>query len=102
MAERIEEKIERFAPGFKDHRRAKGTMGPANLEPTNPISVGGNINGGLQDFRRLFTRPVVRLTPYSTPARGLYLCSSSTPPGGGVHGMCGYFAARAALASTLR
>ena len=102
MTERIEDQIERFAPGFKDRILAKSTMGPADLERTNANYVGGDINGGLQDFRQLFTRPVVRLTPYSTPARGLYLCSSSTPPGGGVHGMCGYFAARAALASTLR
>ncbi|MDQ4083531.1 MAG: NAD(P)/FAD-dependent oxidoreductase, partial [Actinomycetota bacterium] len=102
MTERIEDQIERFAPGFKDRILAKSTMGPADLERTNANYVGGDINGGLQDFRQLFTRPVVRLTPYSTPARGLYLCSSSTPPGGGVHGMCGYFAARAALATTLR
>jgi phytoene dehydrogenase-like protein len=77
-------------------------MGPTELQRVNANHVGGDINGGLQDFRQLFTRPVARLTPYSTPARGLYLCSSSTPPGGGVHGMCGYFAARAALATVLR
>ena len=77
-------------------------MGPVDLQRINANHIGGDINGGLQDFRQLFTRPVVRLTPYSTPARGLYICSSSTPPGGGVHGMCGFFAARAALATTLR
>jgi phytoene dehydrogenase-like protein len=102
MAERIEKQIERFAPGFRDRILAKSTMGPADLQRINANHVGGDINGGLQDFRQLFTRPVVRLTPYSTPARGLYICSSSTPPGGGVHGMCGFFAARAALATTLR
>jgi phytoene dehydrogenase-like protein len=102
MTERIEAQIERFAPGFKDRILAKSTMSPADFERTNANLVGGDIYGGIQDFRQLFTRPVVRLTPYSTPAKGLYICSSSTPPGGGVHGMCGYFAARAALATTLR
>jgi phytoene dehydrogenase-like protein len=102
MTERIEAQIERFAPGFKERILAKSTMGPADLERINANLVGGDINGGLQDFHQLFTRPVARLTPYSTPAKGLYICSSSTPPGGGVHGMCGYFAARAALATTLR
>jgi phytoene dehydrogenase-like protein len=102
MTERIEAQIERFAPGFRDRILAKSTMGPADLEHINANLVGGDINGGVMDFRQLFTRPVARLTPYSTPAKGLYLCSSSTPPGGGVHGMCGYFAARAALATTLR
>jgi phytoene dehydrogenase-like protein len=101
MTERIEKQIERFAPGFRDRILAKSTMGPADLQRINANHIGGDINGGLQDFRQLFTRPVARLTPYSTPARGLYLCSSSTPPGGGVHGMCGFFAARAALATTL-
>ncbi|MCA1727882.1 MAG: NAD(P)/FAD-dependent oxidoreductase [Actinobacteria bacterium] len=102
MTERIERQIERFAPGFRDRILAKSTMGPADLQRINANHVGGDINGGLQDLRQLFTRPVVRLTPYSTPAKGLYICSSSTPPGGGVHGMCGYFAARAALSTTLR
>jgi phytoene dehydrogenase-like protein len=67
------------------------------MECYNPNYVGGDINGGVQDLRQLFTRPVARLVPYSTPVKGLYICSSSTPPGGGVHGMCGYHAARAAL-----
>ena len=102
MTEPIEKQIERYAPGFCDRILAKSTMGPADLRRINANYVGGDINGGLQDLRQLFTRPVVRLTPYSTPAGGLYLCSSSTPPGGGVHGMCGFFAARAALATTLR
>ena len=102
MTERIEAQIERFAPGFKDRILARSTMGPADLEKINANHVGGDINGGLMDFRQLFTRPAARLTPYSTSAKGLYICSSSTPPGGGVHGMCGYSAARAALATTLR
>ena len=102
MTERIEKQVERYAPGFRDRILAKSTMGPAELQRINANHVGGDINGGLQDLRQLFTRPVVRLTPYSTPAGGIYLCSSSTPPGGGVHGMCGFFAARAALATTLR
>jgi phytoene dehydrogenase-like protein len=63
----------------------------------NPNYIGGDINGGVQDWRQLFTRPVVRRVPYATPLKGLYMCSSSTPPGGGVHGMCGVNAARAAL-----
>ncbi len=102
MTERIEQQIERFAPGFRDRILAKATMGPADLQRTNANHIGGDINGGLLDFRQLFARPAARLTPYSTPVPGLYICSSSTPPGGGVHGMCGYFAARAALATTLR
>jgi phytoene dehydrogenase-like protein len=101
MTERIEEQIERYAPGFRDRILAKSTMSPADLQRINANHVGGDINGGLQDLGQLFTRPVVRLTPYSTPAGGVYICSSSTPPGGGVHGMCGFFAARAALATTL-
>ncbi len=102
MTERIEKQIERFAPGFKDRILARSTMSPADLQRINANHVGGDINGGLMDFRQLFTRPVARLAPYSTPTGGLYLCSSSTPPGGGVHGMCGFFAARAALATALR
>ena len=76
---------------------ARAAAGPADLEASNPNDVGGDINGGIEDLRQLFTRPVARLDPYSTPARGIYLCSASTPPGGGVHGMSGYFAARSAL-----
>jgi phytoene dehydrogenase-like protein len=99
MTDRIEAQIERFAPGFRDRIVARHTMAPPDLERYNANYVGGDINGGLQDLRQLFTRPVARLVPYATPVRGLYLCSSSTPPGGGVHGMCGYWAARAALRS---
>ncbi len=102
MTERIEAQIERFAPGFKARILAKRTMGPTALQRINANHVGGDINGGLMDFRQLLARPAARLTPYSTPDRRIYICSSSTPPGGGVHGMCGYFAARAALATALR
>jgi phytoene dehydrogenase-like protein len=97
MTEMIEAQVERFAPEFKDLVAARSAMGPAEVERRNPNYVGGDINGGLQDLRQLFTRPVARPVPYSTPVEGLYICSSSTPPGGGVHGMCGYWAARAAL-----
>ena len=97
MTERIESQIERFAPGFRDRILARSVMPPQMLEAYNPNYVGGDINGGVQDLRQTFMRPTLRLVPYSTPAKGVYLCSSSTPPGGGVHGMCGYFAARAAL-----
>jgi len=97
MTARIEAQVERFAPGFGDRILARATSSPVELEAYNPNYVGGDINGGLQDLRQLITRPVARRDPYSTPARGLYLCSSSTPPGGGVHGMSGVFAARSAL-----
>jgi phytoene dehydrogenase-like protein len=97
MAQRIEAQIERFAPGFRDRILARSTMSAVDMERYNPNYVGGDINGGIQDLRQVFTRPVPRLVPYSTPVKGLYLCSSSTPPGGGVHGMCGFYAARAAL-----
>ena len=72
-------------------------MGPVEMERYNPNYVGGDINGGAGDLRQLFTRPVARVSPYTTPIAGVFLCSSSTPPGGGVHGMCGYHAAQAAL-----
>ena len=101
MDERIERQIERFAPGFRDRILARSAMGPAELETYNANYVGGDINGGVQDLRQLFTRPVPQLVPYATSLRNVYLCSSSTPPGGGVHGMCGYFAARAALRRSL-
>jgi phytoene dehydrogenase-like protein len=97
MTGAIESQVERFAPGFKDLIAGRSAMGPAEVERRNPNYVGGDINGGVQDLRQLFTRPVARPVPYSTPVEGLYICSSSTPPGGGVHGMCGYWAARAAL-----
>lgn len=97
MSERIEAQIERFAPGFRDRILARSVMSPAVLESHNANYIGGDINGGLPDLRQMFTRPVVRIPPYTTPDKQIYICSSSTPPGGGVHGICGYHAARAAL-----
>ena len=97
MTDRLEAQLERFAPGFRDRILARHTFTAADMEAYNPNYVGGDINAGIQDLRQLFTRPVARLDPYTTPVQGLYLCSSSTPPGGGVHGLCGYYAARAAL-----
>ena len=97
MADRIEAQIVRFAPGFRERILAKSTTGTADLERENANLVGGDINGGYMDLRQLFTRPVPSLNPYSTPAKGLFICSSSAPPGGGVHGMSGYLAAKAAL-----
>jgi phytoene dehydrogenase-like protein len=102
MTDAIEAQVERFAPGFKDLVLERSVMGPADVEAHNANYVGGDINGGVQDLRQLFTRPVARLNPYTTPNERLFFCSSSTPPGGGVHGMCGHFAARAALRRTLR
>ncbi|HEY3050424.1 MAG TPA: NAD(P)/FAD-dependent oxidoreductase [Gaiellaceae bacterium] len=101
MTERVEAQIERFAPGFRDLILARNAIGPADFEVRNRNLVGGDINGGLMDLRQLFFRPVLKLVPYRTPLEGLYLCSSSTPPGGGVHGMCGYSAALVALADAL-
>ena len=97
MTERIEKQVERFAPGFHNLILSRHTMTAQDLERYNPNYVGGDINGGIQNWRQLLTRPAIRVSPYSTPADGIYLCSSSTPPGGGVHGMCGYHAAQAAL-----
>ncbi len=101
MNEQVDAQIERFAPGFRARILARHSYNAREMERYNPNYVGGDINGGVQDFRQHFTRPMARIVPYSTPVRGLYLCSSSTPPGGGVHGMCGYFAARAALRAVL-
>ncbi|HLI50408.1 MAG TPA: NAD(P)/FAD-dependent oxidoreductase, partial [Thermomicrobiaceae bacterium] len=97
MTARVEAQVERFAPGFRDRVLARQAMPPAEMQRYNPNYIGGDINGGLQDLRQLFTRPAPRLSPYTTPDRSIYICSSSTPPGGGVHGMCGYYAAQAAL-----
>ncbi len=99
MTARIENQIERFAPGFRDCILARSVMTPATLEQHNANLVGGDINGGSQHLAQMFTRPTARV--YSTPNKKLYLCSSSTPPGGGVHGLCGYHAARLALRRTL-
>lgn len=97
MTARIEAQVERYAPGFADVVLARSALGPARLEQLNANLVGGDIAGGAALLGQLFFRPVVRLDPYSLPLPGHYLCSASTPPGGGVHGMCGYHAARAAL-----
>jgi phytoene dehydrogenase-like protein len=97
MTGRIEAQVERFAPGFHDRILARSVSSAVEMERYNPNYVGGDINGGVQDLWQHFARPTLRLVPYSTPTRGLYICSSSTPPGGGVHGMCGYLAARAAV-----
>lgn len=97
MTERIELQVERFAPGFRERILARSALGPAELERHNPNYVGGDINGGAAILSQLFTRPVAQLSPYTTPLSGVFLCSASTPPGGGVHGMCGYHAAQAAL-----
>jgi phytoene dehydrogenase-like protein len=97
MTEAIERQIERFAPGFRDLVRARATRSAPQFEAYNPNYAGGDINGGVQDVFQLYTRPAPRLNPYSTPVEGLYLCSSATPPGGGVHGMCGHLAARSTL-----
>ncbi len=93
----IERQVERFAPGFRDRIIGRHTLNTVQMETYNPNYVGGDINGGIIDIGQLYTRPVISLSPYKTSAPGIFICSSSTPPGGGVHGMCGYHAARTAL-----
>jgi phytoene dehydrogenase-like protein len=100
MTETIEAQVERFAPGFHDVIIARSTKNTAQLEQSNANLVGGDIAGGANDLQQLLFRPVPALDPYRTPMKGLYICSASTPPGGGVHGMCGYHAARSALKNT--
>ena len=95
MLPRIEEQIERFAPGFRKIVSARHTLSPANLESMDSNLVGGDISGGVIDLRQMLFRPTSKL--YATSASHIYLCSSSTPPGAGVHGMCGYHAATTAL-----
>jgi len=97
LADRVEAQVERFAPGFRDLVLARAVTAPRDFEARNRNLVGGDVNGGTMDLGQLVTRPVRRLNPYPTPLPGLYLCSSATPPGGGVHGMCGYSAALCAL-----
>ncbi len=97
MTEAIENQIERFAPGFKDIIDEKSTMNTADFLQYNANYIGGDINGGKQNLGQLFKRPTNIINPYKTPAKGIYICSSSTPPGGGVHGMCGFHAANAVL-----
>jgi phytoene dehydrogenase-like protein len=101
MTQRIEAQIERFAPGFRDLVLERSVMPPAALERHNRNLVGGDLNAGAATLWGLIARPAPRPVPYRTPAQGIYLCSASTPPGGGVHGMCGYLAARAALRDAL-
>ena len=97
MTERIESQVERFAPGFRDCILSRHTMNPAKLEAYNPNYIGGDISGGVLNLLQIVARPSLRISPYTTPIKNLFICSSSTPPVGGVHGMCGYHAARAAL-----
>jgi phytoene dehydrogenase-like protein len=102
MSERIEMQIERFAPGFRDRILARHTFSATDVERHNSNMIGGDIGGGANDLRQIIARPVARLDPYSTPNEKIFICSSSTPPGGGVHGMCGYWAARSALRRLFR
>jgi phytoene dehydrogenase-like protein len=97
MSDQIESQIERFAPGFRDCVLARHTMTAADLARSNPNLAGGDISGGAANLMQLLARPILSPTPYRTPLPGVYLCSASTPPGGGVHGMCGYHAARVAF-----
>lgn len=97
MTDAIENQIERFAPGFRDCIVAKKTTNSQEMEAYNPNYIGGDINGGAMDLGQLFTRPTLQWSPYRTSNKGMYICSSSTPPGGGVHGMCGYHAAQRVL-----
>jgi phytoene dehydrogenase-like protein len=102
MTDRIEGQVERFAPGFRDTIAARNTMAPAAMERHNANLIGGDITGGANMLAQVFARPAVRTNNYATPVKGLYLCSASTPPGGGVHGMCGHNAAKVALRDVLR
>lgn len=97
MTDAIEAQIEHAAPGFRDIVLARASVNPKSLELHNPNYVGGDISGGASDIWQLFFRPVTKVDPYATPAPDVFVCSSSTPPGGGVHGMCGYWAARSVL-----
>ena len=97
MTDAIEAQVERFAPGFRERILSRQVYTPALLEQYNPNYVGGDINAGVIDISQMFTRPALRLSPYRTSRKGLYLCSASTPPGGGVHGLCGYHAAERVL-----
>lgn len=97
MTARIEAQIERFAPGFRDCILARHSTSPAQLEARNPTMIGGDMAGGQNHLMQFLFRPMPRLNPYTTPNPRFFLCSSSTPPGGGVHGMCGYHAARSVM-----
>ena len=100
MTAAIEAQVERFAPGFRDCILARHVTSTATFEAWNPNLVGGDLSGGAMNLRQLVSRPTSSL--YRTPKKGLYLCSASTPPGGGVHGMCGHHAAKAALLDMTR
>jgi phytoene dehydrogenase-like protein len=102
MTERIERQIERFAPGFRDLILARHTFNTHEVEAHNANMIGGDIGGGANDLWQFLARPFPRLDPYSTPNEKIFLCSSSTPPGGGVHGMCGYWAAQSSLKNLFR
>src|SRR5439155_25206121 len=102
MTYAIERQRERYAPGFRDRIRARHVLRPADFDGYNTNYIGGDISGGVMDLWQRYTRPAARIVPYSTPNARIFICSASTPPGGGVHGMCGYHAARAALRTVLR
>lgn len=102
MTEIIEKQVERFAPGFRERIIGRHTMNTLQIEEYNPNYIGGDIVGGANTIRQLFARPVLKYSPYRTSAKGIYICSASTPPGGGVHGFCGYHAARRALSDIFR
>ena len=102
MTDRIEAQIERFAPGFRDRILARHRMYPRDLERYNANYIAGDISGGAMTLWQTFARPVAKMNPYRTPAERIFLCSASTPPGPGVHGMCGWHAAQAALNSVLK
>jgi phytoene dehydrogenase-like protein len=102
MTDRIERQMERFAPDFRDLILARHTYNTREIESHNPNMIGGDIGGGANDLRQFIARPLARFDPYSTPNEKIFLCSSSTPPGGGVHGMCGYWAAQSALKNLFR
>lgn len=97
LTDMVESQVEKYAPGFKDTILGRNAMDPAAMEKHNANNIGGDINGGAATLRQLIVRPALRFPPYRTPLKGMYLCSSSTPPGGGVHGMCGFHAASTAL-----
>jgi phytoene dehydrogenase-like protein len=101
MTEAIERQIERFAPGFRQRILARHTRNTAAYEIYNPNFIGGDISGGANMLQQIVARPFPRFDPYATPNKRIYIASSSTPPGGGVHGMCGYWAAQSAMKRVL-
>ncbi|HEX6348804.1 MAG TPA: NAD(P)/FAD-dependent oxidoreductase [Candidatus Dormibacteraeota bacterium] len=101
LTKAVEDQVERFAPGFRDVVRQRRTWTPAQLQVEQPNCIGGDISGGRMDLGQLFTRPVARLDPYRTSDPAIFICSAATPPAGGIHGLCGWYAARSALRSVL-